>query len=88
MDTTIRTRIKIGHPLADEVSMISNAPDSMYKMAQGNYPWTVELAFFRDGEWVPDIIPDFREYAIEYDDTPTYAYVPLPKVLDWLRERM
>lgn len=51
-------RIKINHPLADEIS-IQNSP---YHYSNDTCS---ELAFFKDGIWVLDTIPEFEEYERE-----------------------
>ena len=64
-------RATLAHPLADEVSL------SIGSGAYANFPHTVELAFFRNGEWVTEIIPELAEYAFGPEgDTRVYAWVP------------
>ena len=68
----VNARATLSHPLADEVSVA---------IGSGHYarfPYSVELAFFRNGEWVTDILPEFAGCADAIaGDTRVYAYVPL-----------
>lgn len=70
--THVVARATLSHPLADEVSM------SIGSGAYARFPHSVELAFFRNGEWVTEIIPELAEYADAIaGDTRVYAWVPL-----------
>jgi hypothetical protein len=65
-------KIKINHVLADTVSVVSGV---------GTYSTTTqsELAFFKDNEWVTEVIPEFAEYhdgSPKYADTCVYPWVP------------
>jgi hypothetical protein len=68
----VNARATLSHPLADEVSVA---------IGSGHYarfPYSVELAFFRNGEWVTDILPEFAACADAIaGNTRVYAYVPL-----------
>lgn len=65
-------RTKLNHPLADEISIALG--DNGYC----RFPYSVELAFFKKGEWVTDIIEDFEKYADGLaGDTLVYPRVPL-----------
>ena len=60
------------HPLADQISIALG--DNGYC----NFPYSVELAFFKKGEWVTDIIEDFEKFADGLaGDTLVYPRVPL-----------
>ena len=62
----------IRHPLADEISIALG--DNGYC----DFPYSVELAFFKDGVWVTDIIEDFEKHAGSIaGDTIVYPRVPL-----------
>lgn len=62
----------IRHPLADEISIALG--DNGYC----DFPYSVELAFFKNGEWVTDILEDFEKYADSIvGDTLVYPRVPL-----------
>ena len=54
----VNPRIKINHPLADEISI----QNSSFHYANDTCS---ELAFFKNGEWVLDTIPEFKEYEVE-----------------------
>ena len=63
----VNAKAKIAHPMADEVSIaIGNG-------AYARFPHSVELAFFGNGEWVKEPLPEFAAlYSHE-----VYPYVPL-----------
>jgi hypothetical protein len=62
----------IRHPMADEISIALG--DNGYC----NFPYTVELAFFKNGEWVTDILSEFAAFADGLaGDTLVYARVPV-----------
>ena len=62
----------IRHPMADEISIALG--DNGYC----RFPYSVELAFFKKGEWVTDILEDFEKYADGLaGDTLVYPRVPL-----------
>lgn len=62
----------IRHPMADEISIALG--DNGYC----DFPYSVELAFFKNGEWVTDIIEDFEKYADGLaGDSLVYPRVPL-----------
>jgi len=68
----VAARAPITHPMADEVSI------ALGDQGYCTFPYTVELAFFMNGEWVTDVLPEFAEYAEEEaGGTRVYAYVPL-----------
>jgi len=63
----INAKAALAHPMADEVSIaIGNG-------AYARFPHTVELAFFRNGEWVTEPLPEFGAYFSHE----VYPYVPL-----------
>lgn len=55
------------HPLADEVSI------AIGEGSYSRFPYTVELAFFKNGEWAYDILPEFASYHMDG----VYGWVPL-----------
>lgn len=62
--------IPLDHYLTDEVSIVKGF--GTYSDNQ-----TSELAFFKNGQWVTDIIPDFVDWADDYaGNTRVYSYVP------------
>ena len=68
----VQARALLHHPLADEISI--NLGDGGYC----SFPYTVEVAFFKNGEWVTDIVPEFAAYADGVaGDTLVYAGVPI-----------
>ena len=68
----VQARALLHHPLADEISI--NLGDGGYC----SFPYTVELAFFKNGEWVTDVLPEFAAYADGVVGTTlVYAGVPI-----------
>lgn len=63
----VNARASISHPMADEVSI------AMGEGAYANFPHSVELAFFKNGEWVTEPLPEF---AALYSNE-VYPWVPL-----------
>lgn len=74
--------ISISHPMADEISR----QDSEFHHARHGV--SSELAFFKNGKWVIDPLPEFAEYhdgsTSEYDTTAVYDYVPNDLVYEFL----
>jgi len=67
----VRYTARIRHNLADEVSVVIG------EGAYANFPHSVELAFFQDGEWA-QLLPELSFYAdVPAGDTIVYPYVPL-----------
>lgn len=73
-----QVKISLTHPMADKVSII---------WGFGTYsdPYdSRELAFFKNGEWVSDAIPELAQHS---DGSPThvvYPYVPIEELLSFL----
>jgi len=65
--TLINAKARISHPLADEVSI------ALGDGAYARFPHTVELAFFRNGDWVTSILDEFATYY----SAEVYPFVPL-----------
>ena len=65
--TLINAKARIAHPMADEVSIAIG--DGAY----ARFPHTVELAFFKNGEWVTEPLPEFAFYY----SSEVYPFVPL-----------
>lgn len=63
----VNARASISHPMADEVSI------AMGEGAYANFPHSVELAFFKNGEFVTEPL---SEFAALYSNE-VYPYVPL-----------
>ena len=63
----INAKATLAHPMADEVSIaIGNG-------AYARFPHTVELAFFKNGEWVTEPLPELADYYSHE----VYPYVSL-----------
>ena len=76
----INPMMPINHPLADEISI----QNGVYHYARTE---SSELAFFMNGEWVTEIIPEFAEYAGEEEGyTRVYGWVPNEKIEVFLQE--
>lgn len=65
----IVARHAIRHPMADEMSF------AIGDNGQCHFPLSVEIAFFKEGEWVDDILPEFASYAEGFGYT-VYPWVP------------
>ena len=63
----VNARASISHPMAEEVSI------AMGEGAYANFPYSVELAFFKNGEFVTEPLPEFSEYY----SSEVYPFVPL-----------
>lgn len=72
----VNAKATIQHPLAHEVSI------AMGDGAMCNFPFSVELAFFRNGTWVHEVIPEFASYYVDE----VYAHVPLHEFAIFLRD--
>lgn len=72
--TLINAKATLSHPMADEVSIAIG--DGAY----ARFPHTVELAFFRNGEWVTEALPEFASYYSHE----VYPFVPLKMLADFL----
>ena len=70
----VNAKATIQHPLADEISI------AMGDGAMCNFPYSVELAFFRNGEWQDRILDEFAAYHSDG----VYAYVPLEMFAEFL----
>lgn len=69
----------IQHPLADEISI------AIGDGAMATFPYSVELAFFRDGVWVEEILPEFASYTVTAEsEYRVYGHVPLWKFASFL----
>ena len=63
----VNATAKIQHPMADEISI------AIGDGAMATFPYTVELAFFQNGDWQNSILDTFAPYWADG----VYAYVPL-----------
>jgi hypothetical protein len=70
----VNAKAEIQHPLADEISI------AMGDGAMCTFPYTVELAFFKNDEWQESILDEFAAYHTNG----VYAYVPLSMFADFL----
>lgn len=71
----VNARASIQHPMADEVSL------AIGDGAMCTFPYTVELAFFKGGDWQDSILDVFAPYWADG----VYAYVPLDLFADFLK---
>lgn len=74
--------------MADTISMVKNpGPGGIGIYADA---FSSEIAFFRKGEWVTDLVPEFAEYAesVDDEDTRVYTYVPDSKIVDFVNKYM
>jgi len=70
----VNAKAEIQHPLADEISV------AIGDGAMCRFPYSVELAFFKDGEWQEWILDEFAAYH----SNGVYAYVPLEMFASFL----
>ena len=63
----VNAKASIQHPLADEISI------AIGDGAMARFPYSVELAFFKNGDWQESILDEFAPYH----SSGVYAYVPL-----------
>ena len=70
----VNATAEIQHPLADEISI------AIGDGAMCRFPYSVELAFFKDGEWQESILEEFAAYH----SGGVYAYVPLEMFASFL----
>ena len=63
----VNAKAKIAHPMADEVSIAIGSG------AYARFPHTVELAFFKNGGWVVEPLPELAHYYSHE----VYPYVSL-----------
>jgi hypothetical protein len=63
----INAKAALAHPMADEVSI------ALGDGAYARFPHTVELAFFKNGEWVTEPLPELADYYSHE----VYPYVSL-----------
>lgn len=76
----VNAKAYIQHPLADEISI------AMGDGAMATFPYSVELAFFRNGDWVEEILPEFASYTDAlYSETRVYGHVPLWEFASFLQ---
>ena len=77
----VSAKATIQHPLADEVSM------AMGDGAMCIFPYSVELAFFKNGEWVEQMVPEFASHSYgPADGTRVYGHVPLWEFAAFLKD--
>jgi hypothetical protein len=65
--TLINAKARISHPMADEVSIAIGSG------AYARFPHSVELAFFKNGGWVVEPLPELAHYYSHE----VYPYVSL-----------
>ena len=70
----VNAKAEIQHPLADEISV------AIGDGAMCRFPYSVELAFFQNGEWQESILDEFAPYH----SGGVYAYVPLEMFANFL----
>jgi len=78
-------KISIKHELADSVSIVGSNDEGSGLRIYANED-SVEIAFFKQGNWVTELIPEFTEYAeAPFDgEYSTYGWVPKNEVLSFL----
>ena len=72
----VNAKAPLTHPLADQVSI------AMGDGAMCRFPYSVELAFFQNGDWQYSILDEFAPYHSDG----VYAYVPLEMFANFLEK--
>jgi hypothetical protein len=82
METVVfKPSIKINHPLATSISV----QDSQFHYSTPGK--SSEVAFFKDGKFVTQLIEPFSQYAdAEVGDTLVYGWVPNELINEFLEE--
>lgn len=76
-----RDSIKINHPLAEKISV----QDSEFHYCTPGK--SSEIAFFKNGKFVTEIISTFENYALDNEgDTLVYSFVPNELIDNFLSE--
>lgn len=75
----VNATASLQHPMTDEISL------AFGDGAMGRFPYSVEIAFFKNSEWVSEILPEFAAYSDGEDaGTRVYAFVPLTLVSQFI----
>jgi len=75
----VNAKASLAHPFTDEVSL------GIGQGSYSNFPYSVELAFFKNDEWVKETIPEFAAWADGGGSYPVYGWVPLHVFADFLK---
>lgn len=67
----------IRHPQADEISLAIGDNGAC------SFPHSAEVAFFKDGEWVEEVLAEFAAHADTFGRT-VYTWVPTNEVFAFL----
>ena len=76
----VNAKASLAHPLADEVSLAIGSG------AYCDFPYSVELAFFKNDEWVEAPIPEFAAWHDGTESSPVYGWVPLHVFANFLKD--
>lgn len=76
-DDMIVATYPIRHPMADEISL------AIGDNGQCNFPLSAEIAFFKNGEWVGEFLPEFASFADTFGRC-VYTWVPTNLVFEFL----
>ena len=77
----VNAKAYLAHPMTDAVSLAIGSG------SYSNFPYSVELAFFKNDQWVSDPIPEFAAWREGGDsDFPIYGWVPLHVFANFLKD--
>lgn len=76
-DNVVVARYPIRHPMADEISLAIGDNGAC------NFPLSAEVAFFKNDEWVNDVLPEFAAFADTFGRC-VYTWVPTNVVFEFL----
>ena len=78
-EAQVNAKASVSHPLTDEISL------AIGQGSYSNFPYSVELAFFKNGEWVSAPIPEFAAWHDGTGSYPVYGWVPLHVFAEFLK---
>jgi DNA-directed RNA polymerase subunit L len=76
-DDIVVATYDIRHPMADEISLAIGDNGAC------NFPLSAELAFFKNGEWVEEVLPEFAAFADTFGHV-VYPWVPTNLVFEFI----
>jgi hypothetical protein len=75
-DVVVAT-MPIRHPMADEISLAIGDNGAC------SFPHSAEVAFFKNGEWVSEVLPEFAAFADTFGRV-VYPWVPTNLVFEFI----
>jgi len=75
----VNAKASLAHPFTDEVSL------AIGQGSYSNFPYSVELAFFKNDEWVKETIPELSLWAeSDFGVTRVYRFIPAEVIYTFL----